>query len=169
MAIELSTLTEAARRATTTRSTITLEEARASGRKTVFLCHSHGDETYVRGFVQLLRDAGWDAYVDWMDDAMPASPNRTTALRIQQRIRQSDFFMFLATPNSVASRWCPWEIGFADGVKPIDTIMVVQTRSDGRSYGNEYLQLYRHVDFSAQGRLASWRPGEDKGRRMAEF
>ena len=83
MAIELSTLAEAARRTTATRSTVTIEEARTAGRKTVFLCHSHShshsDQTYVRGFVQLLRESGWDAYVDWMDGSMPASSNRTTA------------------------------------------------------------------------------------------
>ena len=167
MAIELSTLTEAARRRTATRSTVTLEEARVTGRKTVFLCHSHADQTYVQGFVQLLQEEGWDAYVDWMDTSMPPSPNKTTALRIKRRIREADYFMLLATPNSMVSRWCPWEIGVADGVKPLETIMVVQTSSGGTDYGNEYLALYRHVDFSKQGRLASWRPGENKGRRVA--
>ena len=169
MAIELSALAEAAGRAPTTRSRIALEEARLAAAKSVFLCHSHQDRTYVRGFVQMLEESGWDAYVDWMDDTMPARPNETTATNIKRRIRQSDYFMFLATPNSVTSRWCPWEIGIADGVKPSDTIMVVQTKTGGTIYGNEYLQLYRHVDFSAKGRLASWRPGEDMGRWVAKF
>jgi hypothetical protein len=169
MAIELSTLVEAARRTTATRSTVTIEEARTAGRKTVFLCHSHDDRTYVRGFIQLLREAGWDAYVDWMDESMPPRPNRTTASNIKRRIREADYFLFLATPNSVASRWCPWEIGIADGVKAAGAIMVVQTKSGGTHYGNEYLELYRHVDFSDKQRLPSWRPGEEKGRRLAGF
>ncbi len=167
MPIALSTLAAAARRASrTTASTreIALESARASGRTTVFLCHSHADRDYVVGLVELLREAGWDAYVDWMDDTMPPRPNRTTAQRIKARIRQADYFMFLATPNSTASRWCPWEIGFADGVKPIDDILVVQTRdAQGNNYGNEYLDLYRKVDVSQQGPLATWRPGETSG------
>jgi hypothetical protein len=164
MALLFSALNEAARRATTHLAKSTITEARAAGRKTVFLCHSHKDEQYVRGLVQLLREAGWSAYVDWMDQSMPPRPNRTTAENIKTRIKQVDYFMFLATPNSMESRWCPWEIGYADGVKPIDTILLVQTRdAQGNHYGNEYLDLYRHVDVSKEGPLAAWRPGEGSG------
>lgn len=164
MAIELATLEAAAARVKVTKSEVALEHARVLGLKTVFLCHSHADETFVRGFIQLLEEARWDAYVDWMDDAMPAKPDKTTATRIKSRIKQADYFMFLATPNSTASRWCPWEIGYADGVKPLTTIMIVQTRdSKGQNYGNEYLDLYRHVDVSKQGDLATWNPGQKQG------
>ncbi|RYF05806.1 MAG: toll/interleukin-1 receptor domain-containing protein [Oxalobacteraceae bacterium] len=166
MPITLSSLSAASRRAsrTTAKQELALESARAAGKTTVFLCHSHADRSYVIGLVELLHEEGWDAYVDWMDDTMPPRPNRTTAERIKLRIRQADYFMFLATPNSTASRWCPWEIGFADGVKPIDTIMVVQTQDgQGNNYGNEYLDLYRKVDVSQQGPLGAWRPGEASG------
>jgi hypothetical protein len=55
--------------------------------------------------------------------------------------------MFLATPNSMVSRWCPWEIGYADGKKTLDAIVIVPTKDDaGRFYGNEYLQLYRRLE-----------------------
>lgn len=167
MAISLSALTDAARRSRSTTASsreIALESARAAGRKTAFLCHSHADREYVEGFVELLRESGWDIYVDWLDDTMPPHPNRTTADRIKKRIAQADYFLFLATPNSTASRWCPWEIGFADGVKHMDRIMVVQTSDwSGQNYGNEYLDLYRRVDVSRQGPLATWRPGEEQG------
>ncbi|SBV32688.1 conserved protein of unknown function [uncultured Sphingopyxis sp.] len=61
----------------------------------------------MKGFVEMLHKAGWDAYVDWMDYEMPARPNRRTAENIQKRIRESTFFMFLATQNSMASRCYP--------------------------------------------------------------
>ena len=61
------------------------------------------------------------------------------------------------------SRWCPWEIGYADGKKPIESIFVIQTQDDaGRNYGNEYLGLYRSIEVSDAGRIASWRPGYPK-------
>lgn len=43
-----------------------LTESRARERhlKTVFLCHSHKDEEYVRGFITRIRDNGWTVYVD---------------------------------------------------------------------------------------------------------
>ncbi|GAA0863749.1 hypothetical protein GCM10009115_15480 [Sphingopyxis soli] len=160
MAIDLSTLTEASTRFRVHVTKAMVEEARTRNAKTVFLCHSHKDEQYVKGFVQLLNDAGWDAYVDWMDHDMPPRPNRKTAENIQRRIKQSTYFMFLATPNAMKSRWCPWEIGYADGVKQSDRIFVAATRDGGGIHGNEYLDLYRRVNFSEGRRLKAWQPGD---------
>jgi hypothetical protein len=162
MPIALSRLIEEAR-LPFTETARTLNEAQLQGRKTAFLCHSHHDASLVMGFVRLLNAAGWDVYVDWRDASMPPIPNRVTAQKIQQRIVATDYFLFLATPNSVVSRWCPWEIGYADGVKHIDTILVVTTTDAKGTYGNEYLQLYRRIDFSHTGQLAAFMPGQTTG------
>jgi hypothetical protein len=137
-----------------------LTEARAKGLQTAFLCHSHQDELLVKGFITLLEEAGWHVYVDWADSAMPETPTRETANRIKQKIVDMNYFLFLATPNSVSSRWCPWEIGYADGKKYIDKILVVPTSDGNRTHGNEYLQIYRRVDISNLGKLAVWQPGQ---------
>ena len=103
----------------------------------------------VKGVQKFLNDQGWHVYVDWQDQSMPPQPSRETALKIQRRIKELNWFLFLATENSMASRWCPWELGFADGAKPYDSILVIPTRDlSGRSHGNEYIQLYRRVDES---------------------
>jgi hypothetical protein len=120
----------------------------------------------VEGLVTLLAEAEWNVYVDWSDPMMPATPTRETARRIQDKIRETNFFLFLATPNSLASRWCPWEIGYADGKKPVQSIIVVPTHSGGQDHGNEYLGLYRRLEFSANDRLAVWEPGQDNGMRL---
>ena len=96
----------------------------------------------VLGLQAVLREHGWNVYIDWQDTTMPPEPNRETALKIQRKIKENNWFMFLATQNSTASRWCPWEIGYADGVKSIDSIMIIPTQDRNRNwYGNEYLQL----------------------------
>ena len=140
-----------------------IREAKAEGRRTAFLCHSHTDRVLASGLVVLLKDAGWDVYVDWADPVMPPSPTRETAQRIQDRIKLADFFLFLATASSLASRWCPWEIGYADGTKPTDTILIVPTQSGGSIHGNEYLGLYRSIDTARNGRLAAWPAGSTSG------
>ena len=141
-----------------------LVEARQFGLSTVFLCHSHTDEALVLGLANLLYQTGWLVYVDWQDSSMPSTPDRQTAATIKNRIRTANYFMFLATPNSMESRWCPWEIGYADGVKSIDEIFVVPTTDEsGRFYGNEYLQLYRRVDVDSFGELGAWMPGRTTG------
>lgn len=120
--------------------------------KTGFLCHSHQDREMALGLQQWLKEQGMDLYIDWQDASMPEQPNATTAARIRTVIRGANVFLFLATNNSMTSRWCPWELGFADGVKRNEQIAVISTRdASGNYYGNEYLQLYRRIDQSATG------------------
>lgn len=123
------------------------KKSAAYGQRKGFLCHSHADRNLALGFQQKLKEEGLDLYIDWQDLSMPPEPNRETAEKIKLMIRDADVFLFLATENSMASRWCPWEIGYADGVKRSIQIAIVPTRdSNGRFYGNEYLQLYRRID-----------------------
>ena len=77
-----------------------LAEAQQNRLTTAFLCHSHQDRDLVQGLINLLTRAGWHVYVDWMDSSMPTKPNRTTADKIKKRIRELDYFLFLATSNS---------------------------------------------------------------------
>lgn len=160
MAIRIDALRAAATRQATVVAR-SLNEARTSGVKTAFLCHSHHDANLAKGLVQLLSDAGWRVYIDWQDAEMPDTPNRETAQRIKQKIIDLEYFLFLATPKSMASRWCPWEIGYADGKKQLDRILIVPTEDGAQTHGNEYLQLYRRVDLSDKNELAVWQPGQN--------
>ena len=167
MEIGIDVLTAAGSRTLNTRAQ-TLTEARRIGVKTAFLCHSHHDAVLAKGLVSLLLATGWSAYIDWEDVQMPAIPSRETARLIRQRIVETDYFLFLATPNSLASRWCPWEIGVADGKKQIDRILVVATRDGGTTNGSEYVRLYRRVEYSDAGRLGVWEPGDHNNGVLVE-
>ena len=81
-----------------------LSDAQRNRITTAFLCHAHKDRLLVQGVVNLLRKSGWRVYVDWMDGSMPNKPNRVTADKIKKRIRELDYFLFLATSNSMDSR-----------------------------------------------------------------
>lgn len=135
-----------------------IKEAKASKKQTAFLCHSHKDATLAKSTQAFLQAHGWDIYIDWDDSTMPDRPNRDTASKIQHSIRDLDWFLFLATQNSMSSRWCPWEIGYADGVKALDTILVIPTSDYAGAHGNEYLGLYRHISIEQTGRYAVYRP-----------
>ncbi|WP_291982980.1 toll/interleukin-1 receptor domain-containing protein [Candidatus Accumulibacter sp. ACC005] len=160
MAIRIDALRSAATRQATVVAR-SLDEARTLDVKTAFLCHSHQDADLAKGLVHLLSDAGWRVYIDWQDAEMPNTPNRETAQRIKQKIIDLDFFLFLATQNSMASRWCPWEIGYADGKKQLDRILIVPTEDGAQTHGNEYLQLYRQITLSDKNELAVWQPGQN--------
>ncbi len=99
---------------------------------------------------------------------MPETPNRETAARIKQKIVDLDYFLFLATANSMSSRWCPWEIGYADGKKQIDRILMLPTTDGNRTHGNEYLQLYRRIEMSSLDKLGVWQPGQSTNGVLVE-
>jgi hypothetical protein len=161
MPIELGTLRSAASRRSRNYATASnSQSARAQGYKTAFLCHSHHDRTIVEGLIQLFKEQNLHLYVDWMDSEMPETTNGETAKKIKNKIIEADMFLFLATPNSLASRWCPWEIGYADGVKPYERILVIPTTEHGKTYGNEYVDIYRRLDRASDGNLAAWYPGK---------
>lgn len=143
----------------------TILDAKARGRTTVFLCHSHRDRTLAIGLKNKLKEQDVDLYIDWEDAAMPDQPNRETAERIQKKIVDCDIFLFLATQNSFTSRWCPWEIGYADGKKPLERIVLAPTTDDeGNYHGNEYLQLYRRLEIAdGMVKYGVFSPGQTRG------
>lgn len=113
---------------------------------TAFLCHSHHDVELVKGLLVYFEKMSVKLYIDWLDEEMPESPNRITAEKIQRKIKDAKLFFFLATEKSRASRWCPWEIGYADGNKK--SIYIIPTENGEKTFGNEYLQLYNHLAVS---------------------
>lgn len=121
--------------------------ASIAGRDTAFLSHSHLDRQLAEGLKTYLKERGWNVYIDWLDESMPDKVSSATAVKLKEKIRECDLFLFLATYNSCKlSRWCPWEIGIADGEKGTGKIIIIPTRDDnGHEYGNEYLGIYRKI------------------------
>lgn len=156
MAIRQSSLVEYSERVALQKS-FTLTEAASQNKPTAFLSHSHKDGRLAKGVQGYLNDKGWDVYIDWEDASMPETPNAATADNIKKRIKAMDWFLFLATDASMKSRWCPWEIGYADGVKKREAIQIISTMdSFGVTHGNEYLKLYNHIDIASTGTIGSF-------------
>lgn len=165
MAVSQTSLLYYAVKADARNSDEIIKEARAAYKQTAFLSHSHKDAHLAKGVQGFLQDQGWEVYIDWEDSSMPASPNRTTAQRIQKKIRELNWFLFLATQNSVQSHWCPWEIGYADGVKAYNNILIIPTSDGQRTHGSEYLQLYRYVENATDGGFGAFQ--EQQGVRLS--
>jgi hypothetical protein len=127
-----------------------LKEARCFSQSfyktSIFLSHSHHDSEYVKEAVILLRKMGVNVYVDWMDDNMPKETSGKTATLLKQKIKENDKFVFLATNNSIDSKWCNWEIGFGDASKYINKIALFPLKDDYIDWkGNEYLKIYPYI------------------------
>lgn len=131
---------------------MTLSEATRKGIQTAFLSHSHKDATLARALQAFLAYKGWTLYIDWQDSTMPTTTNVKTAEKIQDKISTMKWFLYLATANSANSKWCPWELGYADGIKGKRSIVIVPTRDkNGIEHGKEYIGLYKRVSKTKSG------------------
>lgn len=163
MPVSQSVLSTYGSRASVRKSEEIAEAARSEGKQTAFLCHSHKDQALAKGVQAWLHEQGWAVYIDWDDAEMPSRPSRVTAQKIQLKIVTLDWFLFLATQNSMTSRWCPWEIGFADGKKGPNKVVVIPTSNEHGTHGSEYMDLYRKVDSTTGGYFELFEPGRTAG------
>lgn len=165
MPISLNELDRAAARPVPHIVAKSLQEARAAARRTAFLSHSHHDRARAKGLQTLLAEQGWDVFIDWEHQTLDERPTKETVVWLQRAIEGRDWLIYLATPNAEKSRWCPWEIGFADGRKSASAILIVAT-SDARGiYGSEYLHLYGQISETQLGGLAVFEAGQTSSGR----
>lgn len=137
---------------------------RRTATTTVFLSHSHKDQDLVQGVINMLASQGVVVYVDWMDAGMPEVTCPDTAARIKVVIDANDRFILLATEQSLASRWVPWELGCADGIKSARRMAILPvTRPPYAFTGNEYLGIYPRIEIDDSGALGVFSPGETTG------
>lgn len=114
----------------------------------IFLSHKHDEHSILQDVIEFLKKEGVDVYVDWMDPTMPAYTNAETAHKLKQKIKVSDKFILIATPDSINSKWCNWELGLGDSEKYIDNIALFPINKDNRSfYGAEYLRIYPRIEY----------------------
>lgn len=112
----------------------------------LFISHSFKDKELVIGLYRLFSNANYNVYIDWIEDSTLDRTNVTpsTASIIKNRIMNSTGTSYIATSNSTSSKWCPWELGVADGVKGKVCILPVM---DDSFKGQEYLGLYPYIEY----------------------
>jgi len=113
----------------------------------IFLSHAFDDKELILGVALTLEDLGYTVYLDWRDD--PAldrkNVNRSTALKLRERMRNAKCLFFATTDNTSGSRWMPWELGFKDGQSNRAAILPVQDIRADNYKGQEYLGIYPYI------------------------
>jgi hypothetical protein len=68
--------------------------------------------------------------------------------QIKGQITLNEKFILLASNNGIASKWCNWEIGYADPFKLGQKKLALLPLADdnGTWSGNEYLQIYPRIE-----------------------
>jgi hypothetical protein len=90
----------------------------------VFISYSRKDIEFVRLLYEALRNSSIDAWVDWMHSLSPTNWWQS----IEAGIEAADNFIFIITPNSIASKFCEQEIEHA--VKHNKRIIALLRRED---------------------------------------
>lgn len=89
----------------------------------VFISHSSRNKETIHSIVKTLNDEGLVCYVDWIADRQQLQRQLTskeTAEVIVNRIKQSKFFLYIQSKECIASKWSPWELGYAYAInKPV--------------------------------------------------
>lgn len=117
----------------------------------LFISHSYLDKSLVLSLVELFNKAGYSVYVDWINDSA-LDRNRVdqkTAELLRTRMDECKGLAYIATSNIVSSRWCPWELGNADGSKNGRCAILPILKTNNNTYkGQEYLGLYPYIDYA---------------------
>lgn len=114
----------------------------------VFLSHKHDEVNILQDVIAFINAEGVEIYVDWMDEEMPAYTNAKTALRLKEKIKVSNKFILVATPNAINSKWCNWELGLGDAAKYIEYIALFPINKTSQSFsGAEYLKIYPYIEY----------------------
>lgn len=140
---------------TKTASQILIEESRQftpTRRYTIFLSHSFSDATMVLGLKRALEGMKYSVYVDWIEDPQMdrSRVTKATASHLKQRMLACESLFYVATENSINSKWMPWECGFVDGkIDKVAILPIVETLTSNYC-GQEYLSLYPYVSKASQ-------------------
>src|SRR5665647_556396 len=119
----------------------------------LFISHSSLDKKLVLTLVDLFNDAGYSVYVDWINDKQldRNSITKETAQTIKTRVLESSGLSYIATQNATNSKWCPWELGIADGLKNGRVcICPVLDNSQDTFVGQEYLGIYPYLVYTKE-------------------
>lgn len=124
----------------------------------VFLSHSYLDKVQVLALVKLFNKHHFCVYVDWIEDKQlnRNDVNEQTADLLRKRMKQSKCLSYLTTKNIINSKWCPWELGYFDGLKQSKCCILPIMEYGSRFNGQEYLGLYLYLEYAS-------RAGVDRG------
>jgi hypothetical protein len=117
-----------------------------SASKVVFLSYRRKDKEYVKPIVDLLHSLKVKVYVDYLDEHMPDTPSSKTASLLRERIKKSDKFIMVSTPNSKDSKWIPWELGLGDGFDGYENAIILPVTNNTLIWAEqEYFEIYGYV------------------------
>lgn len=105
----------------------------------LFICYAHVDRFQVNEIVEILREAGHDAWFDYR-----LLPGQDWQAMIGQAVADCEVFAYTLSPESLASEWCQWE--FAEAVRLGKPILPIRLQTNVKL--PDAISRYQYADFS---------------------
>lgn len=115
----------------------------------LFISHSFLDKKLILTLIDLFNKANYSVYVDWINDQNLDRDrvSSKTAKLIKKRISECRGLSYIATDNIVNSKWCPWELGLADGLHS-GKACILPVMKEGKTFkGTEYVGIYPYIEY----------------------
>lgn len=143
--VKYADLESRVRRSNFSESVILKNASLSSRGKDIFLSHSHKDNQYVAGVIEMLREFNASVYADLDDSSLPETPSPATAQIIHSNITSCRRTIILISPASYDSKWIPWELGLSDGLRGMKHTAILPINQSGTEEiwaRREYIGLY---------------------------
>jgi hypothetical protein len=104
--------------------------------------------------------------VDWITDPKfdRTKVNTSTAAHLRVRMRQCKMLVYVHSENSTLSKWCPWELGYFDGLRGGNVFIFPVARESKYGFaGQEYLGLYPYLTQASDSGKVLLREANDYG------
>ena len=121
----------------------------------IFLSHAFEDAILIKGLRDLLVEAGYSVYVDWIEDPQFERKyvSKYTAAALRRRMSQCKSLLFATSEAAKKSLWMPWELGFMDS-ETNSRVAIAPIVLSGQQFeefrGQEYLGMYPYLDRTGQ-------------------
>lgn len=124
-----------------------------NARYDIFLSHAFADRDAVAEARGRIAAEGYSVYVDWIEDndLDRSSADHRIADKLRHRMRQSGTLFYAVSSHSKASRWMPWELGFADAWAGRVFVYPLDQEAGDYAKSVEFLSLYPLVDRNRLG------------------
>lgn len=116
----------------------------------VFISYSYNDKYYAKKIVDLLEASGYSVYIDYEDLRLDRNNvDEKTAKLIIDEMKKCKGLLYIYSPNSQNSKWCPWEVGVFSGIKDFKCVNLPLVDKEGDNFKNqEYLELYPYINYA---------------------
>lgn len=120
----------------------------AKNKYDVFISHSYMDKELINVLYEMFNKCGYNVFIDWKNEELQdrGKVNEIVALKLKLYMQNSDGLLYISTDNSSQSKWCPWELGYVDGLKNRVAILPILD-SVKKFEGQEYLGIYPYITY----------------------